>query len=94
MRVVVTGGLGALGSHVVGAQWEAGHDPIVASRPTGVDLETGSGVDAVLRGADAEVHTDSTYPRRFDSVTVGAARTLIAHLPACPIPRHQLSSPP
>lgn len=63
MRVVVTGGLGALGSHVVGAQWEAGHDPIVSSRRIGVDLETGSGVDAVLRGADAEVQTtDSTYP--------------------------------
>ena len=57
MRVVVNGGLGALGSHVVRALREAGHDPIVASRRTGVEFETGSGVDAVLRGADAVVHT-------------------------------------
>lgn len=89
MRVVVTGGLGALGSQVVGALVKSGHDPVVASRRTGVDLETGAGVHRVLAGADAVIHTaDSTDPRKHGSVTVGAGRTLIEHLARIPSPPH------
>lgn len=88
MRIVVTGGLGALGSEVVAALREHGHDPVVASRRTGVDLETGAGVDRVLAAADAVVHTaDSTSPRSYGSVTIGAGRTLIERL-------GRMSSPP
>lgn len=88
MRIVVTGGLGALGSEVVAALSENGHDPVVASRRTGVDLETGSGLDRVLSEADAVVHTaDSSNPRNYRSVTVGAGRALIERL-------GRMSSPP
>lgn len=89
MRVVVTGGLGALGSQVVGALVKSGHDPVVASRRTGVDLETGAGVHRVLADADAVIHTaDSTDLRKHGSVTVGAGRTLIEHLARIPSPPH------
>lgn len=78
MRVVVTGGLGALGSQVVTHLRELGHEPVVASRRTGVDLESGSGLDAVLDEADAVVHTaDTTSARRFEAVTVGGTRAVL-----------------
>lgn len=78
MRVVVTGGLGALGSEVVRALTELGHEAVVASRRTGVDLTTGSALPEVLAGADAVVHTaDTTNPRQFDAVTVGATARVV-----------------
>ena len=42
MRIIVTGGLGHLGSRVVTALGDLGHDAIVASRRTGVDVKTGA----------------------------------------------------
>lgn len=81
MRVVVTGGLGALGSEVVTALMTNGHEPVIASRRTGVDLETGAGLEDILVGADAVVHTaDTTNPRKFASMTVGATRTVLEAL--------------
>ncbi|GAA1764705.1 NAD-dependent epimerase/dehydratase family protein [Nostocoides vanveenii] len=63
MRIVVTGGLGHLGSRVVTALGDLGHDAIVASRRTGVDLQTGAGLAEVLAEADVVVHTaDSLRP--------------------------------
>ncbi len=79
MRIVVTGGLGALGSHVVTSLRAFGHEPVVASRRTGVDVATGAGLDAVLDGAEAVIHTaDTTNPRRFGAVTVGGAERVAA----------------
>lgn len=73
--MVVTGGLGALGSQVVAALREAGHEPVVASRRTGVDVTTGAGLGRVLEGADAVVHTaDTTSPRSYAAVTLGGTQ--------------------
>lgn len=78
MRVVVTGGLGALGSQVVHHLEQDGHEAVVASRRTGVDLEAGTGLDRLLVGADAVVHTaDSTSPRRWRSMTVGGTAAVL-----------------
>lgn len=78
MRVVVTGGLGALGSQVVHHLEQDGHEAVVASRRTGVDLEAGTGLDPLLTGADAVVHTaDTTSPRRWRSMTVGGTRAVL-----------------
>ncbi|MFD1052932.1 SDR family oxidoreductase [Terrabacter terrigena] len=75
MRVVVTGGAGDLGSRVVGKIRERGHDAVPASRRTGVDLSSGAGVDAALRGADAVVHC-ADDASAGDTVTVHGTRRL------------------
>lgn len=75
MRIVVTGGLGDLGSRIVAQLTAAGHQPVVASRRTGVDLATGVGLDPVLAGADGVVHC-ADDPSRGDFVTVYGTRRL------------------
>lgn len=52
MRIVVAGGTGHVGRHVVEVAHESGHDVVVATRSTGVDLVTGRGL------ADAVAHAD------------------------------------
>jgi uncharacterized protein YbjT (DUF2867 family) len=55
MRVAVAGGTGLTGRHVVESLTRAGHDPVVLSRSTGVDLVTGAGLATALAGADAVI---------------------------------------
>lgn len=76
MRIVVTGGSGALGSLVVADAQARGHDALAISRRTGVDLSTGEGLAAALDGADAVVHCASN-PRRPRPVDVGGTRRLV-----------------
>jgi len=49
MRIVVAGGTGEFGKHVVEAVSAAGHRPVRASRSTGVDPVTGAGLVEALR---------------------------------------------
>jgi uncharacterized protein YbjT (DUF2867 family) len=51
MRVAVVGGTGVVGQHVVAALSEAGHEPVVIARSTGVDVVSGLGLDQALAGA-------------------------------------------
>ncbi|WP_433892857.1 SDR family oxidoreductase [Streptomyces sp. CA-111067] len=55
MRVAVSGGTGVAGRLVVAALSDAGHDPVVIARSTGVNLLTGDGLDAALAGAEAVI---------------------------------------
>ncbi len=55
MRIAVAGGTGTVGRHVVDAARERGHEVVVLTRATGVDLETGSGLAAALEGIDVVV---------------------------------------
>ena len=55
MRVAVAGGTGVVGRHVVTALEEAGHDAVVLTRSSGVDLEAGTGLDAALEGVASVV---------------------------------------
>lgn len=52
-RVVVLGATGAMGSRVADLLEARGDDVVRAARSTGVDAETGAGLDAALSGADA-----------------------------------------
>jgi uncharacterized protein YbjT (DUF2867 family) len=89
MRVVVTGGQGALGSQVMAALRATGHQAVSASRRTGVDLTTGAGLDRALDGADAVVHTaDTTNPRSYAAVTVGGTRHVLEAAARQPTPPH------
>ena len=57
MRIAVAGGTGVVGRPTVEAVRAAGHEAVVLSRSTGVDLVTGRGLDAALDGADAVIDT-------------------------------------
>ncbi|WP_295013358.1 SDR family oxidoreductase [uncultured Microbacterium sp.] len=59
MRIVIAGGTGTVGRHIVQAAQRRGHDAVVLARSTGADLTTGAGVDAALDGADAAVDVTS-----------------------------------
>lgn len=50
MRIAVAGGTGVAGSKVVEAVRAAGHEPLVLSRASGVDVRTGAGLDTALAG--------------------------------------------
>lgn len=55
MRIAVAGGTGVVGHHVVDVLRERGHDPVVLTRSTGVDLVTGDGLSGALRGVDVVI---------------------------------------
>jgi uncharacterized protein YbjT (DUF2867 family) len=55
MRIAVCGGTGTIGRHVVDSINEAGHESVVLSRSTGVDVRTRVGLTDALRGVDAVI---------------------------------------
>jgi uncharacterized protein YbjT (DUF2867 family) len=55
MKIVVIGGTGALGSKVVGALRDRGHDAVAASPRTGVNALTGEGLTQALAEAGVVV---------------------------------------
>lgn len=58
-RIAVAGGTGAVGRHVVDLARSRGHDVVVLSRATGVDLLTAQGLTTALAGADVVVDVSS-----------------------------------
>ncbi len=81
MRIVVAGGTGLVGSLVVEQARAAGHDVAALTRATGADLVTGSGVDAVLAGAEAVIDTTNVGDRDADKAATHFG-TLATHLVA------------
>ena len=60
MRIAVAGGTGTVGRHVVDVVRETGHEPVVLTRSTGVDLVTGVGLADALAGVDVVIDVSST----------------------------------
>jgi len=56
MRLLVTGGAGFIGSHVVRALRARGHEPVVLDIVEGADVRDPVAVAAALRGVDAVCH--------------------------------------
>jgi uncharacterized protein YbjT (DUF2867 family) len=91
MRVAVAGGTGTVGRHVVDALTTAGHDVVILTRSTGVDLMKGDGLVDVLFGVDAVVDVTSigtsdgaTSLRFFRTVTTN----LLAAEEVAGVPHH------
>ena len=80
--ILVTGGTGTLGAHVVSRLRGEGHDVRVLSRRPGPgihqgDLSTGAGVEAAVQGASVVVHAASDT-RRFGRKDEAQTRHLLA----------------
>ena len=81
MRIVVAGGTGTVGRFVVDAVRARGHDAVVLTRSSGIDLTDGGGLVAALDGADVVVDVTSTAsPSAAASVAffTGVTRNLLA----------------
>jgi uncharacterized protein YbjT (DUF2867 family) len=63
MRVAVVGATGRIGSFAVAALNRTGHEPVSISRSGGVDVQTGTGLEAALRGVDAVIDASNTHSR-------------------------------
>lgn len=64
MRIVVIGGTGLVGSKLVHALTEHGHDAVAAAPSTGVNTVTGEGLSDALTGA--QVVVDVTNSPSFE----------------------------
>ena len=60
MRVAVAGATGNIGARTVTHLEKGGHEAVGISRSLGVDLVTGDGLEAALRGVDAIIDTISS----------------------------------
>ncbi|HWI31583.1 MAG TPA: NAD(P)H-binding protein [Microbacterium sp.] len=69
MKIAVAGGTGTVGRPTVDAVRAAGHEPVVLSRSTGVDLHSGEGLDAALAGVDAVIDTANVTTLSADEAT-------------------------
>ncbi|GAA0579192.1 NAD(P)H-binding protein [Paractinoplanes ferrugineus] len=70
--ILVTGGTGTLGAHVVPLLRRAGHEVRILSRGHGADLATGRNVDAALAGVHTVLHLAGSRTGDGDK-----ARTLV-----------------
>ena len=60
MRIAIAGGTGVVGARAVQAARDAGHETVVLSRSSGVDVLDGTGLDAHLEGLDAVIDALNT----------------------------------
>jgi uncharacterized protein YbjT (DUF2867 family) len=81
MKIVVIGGSGRAGAHIVRHLGAQGHEAVAASRATGVDAVTGEGLDAVIADADAVVDAANASVWDDDAVReffTSSTRTMLA----------------
>jgi uncharacterized protein YbjT (DUF2867 family) len=78
MKIAVLGGTGLIGSQVVKLLQADGHEAVPLSPSNGVDLLTGEGLDAGLKGADVVVNL--TNSPTFDDASAGFFQTTMDNL--------------
>ena len=91
MRIAVAGGTGTVGRHVVDVVRERGHEPVVLTRSTGVDLVTGEGLADALADVDVVIDVASvqTLSGAASRAFFGqATRTLLAAETAAGVRHH------
>jgi uncharacterized protein YbjT (DUF2867 family) len=79
MKIIVIGGTGLIGTQVVAALTQQGHEAVPASPNTGVDTITGAGLAAALAGAQVVVDV-SNSPSFADDAVLAFFETSTANL--------------
>ncbi|KQM17910.1 3-beta hydroxysteroid dehydrogenase [Plantibacter sp. Leaf171] len=91
MKIVVAGGNGMVGRHVVAVAEERGHRVVSLSRATGVDLVSGVGLAQQLEAADVVIDVTSTATQsaaKSSAFFGGVTRTLLDAEGAAGVPHH------
>jgi len=95
MKIVVIGGSGLIGSKLVKVLLNQGHEPIAASRATGINSFSGEGLTEVLKGASVAIDV-SNAPSRDDEDVMSffetSTRNLLAHEAAAGVGQHVVLS--
>jgi dihydroflavonol-4-reductase len=98
MKYLVAGATGFLGTHVVAALEEAGHEVVRFARSSGGDILDGASVRAAATGCDGAFHCAGKVSRRREDaealyrVHVEGTRTLLAACEAAGVRRVVLAS--
>lgn len=91
MKIVVVGGSGLIGKKLVPVLQQRGHEAVVASRSSGVDVLTGAGLAAAMAGADVVVDV-SNSPSWEDAAVMAffdvSTRNLLAAEKAAGVRHH------
>jgi len=78
MKIIVIGGTGLIGTQVVEKLAATGHEAVPAAPSTGVDILTGTGLDAALQGADVVVNLANSPT--FDAASIDFFRTSMTNV--------------
>lgn len=78
MKIAVIGGTGRIGSRIIAALAEDGHDAMPHARSTSVDLLTGAGLAPALEGTDVLI--DATQSPTTDDSSADFFRTATGNL--------------
>jgi len=80
MKYLVIGGTGRIGSKVVQRLRDAGHEVVVGSPQTGVDILTGAGLDEAMRGTQVVVDLANSPPPYAGDAPMRFFRTAGEHI--------------
>ncbi|WP_203580124.1 SDR family oxidoreductase [Microbacterium hibisci] len=91
MRLAVAGGTGMTGVHVTELARRRGHEVVVLSRRTGVELLSGAGLAGALDGVDAVVDVTNVTTAKPDVSVLffaGATKSLLSAERTAGVPHH------
>lgn len=91
MKTAVAGGTGTVGEHVVEVARERGHEVVVLSRSSGVDLVSGSGLSDAMAGVEVVIDVASTKTvsaRKSTEFFSAVTRNLLAAESAAGVGHH------
>lgn len=91
VKLAIAGGTGLTGTHLTAAAHARGHEVVVLSRRTGVELLSGAGLAGTLDGVDAVIDVTNVTTSKPDvsvSFFAGATKSLLAAERRARVPHH------
>ncbi len=91
MRLAIAGGTGMTGAHIAAIAGERGHDILILSRRTGIELLSGAGLAGALDGVDAVIDVTNVTTAKPDVSVMffaGATKSLLAAERAAGVSHH------
>ena len=91
MKLAIAGGTGMTGGHIAAIARERGHDVVVLSRSTGIELLSGAGLTGALDGVDALIDVTNVVTAKPDVSVMffaGATKSLLGAERAAGVAHH------